>query len=1550
MGTLQPVSLSHSSPQSLVQTGSDTAKVSNPPSSWQGHEIKKSSLPPSVLTLGGRVNFLDGDDSLNDPDAFLDVFSPVIGSDHAFLFLNPKISLSKHSENEQNVGMGVRTMVGESIILGSNLFYDTRESRHNNRFDQLGFGVEILTEWVDARANYYLPLDGEELIARKETYESETTMKTVWGSAYFSGHQELQNGTETTTTTTTSHLFEQFERAMDGYDLELGVKLPLPDNFPETRIFGGYYHFNSSYGKDIAGPKARFEVRASEGLIFDAEYYEDASLHGSNYYFGVRVRLPFDMWNLGQGRNPFEGAREMFRRKKTPLKNRMTDMVIRDLNVILEESSFREDLTKFKVEKKVKKKGLKKVLQDDITFVGGGSSGSSAGGSSTGGGTGTTDTGGGHGDGGGGHGDDGSGGGGTTPPGTTVWPPGDPCAGGGCGEITGDDDGVDDKACEGDSCVDGKNTSGTEDGTYEHPYNSIQEGVNAAYGEGYVYVKDANTYYENVIMRGGVNLIGAGCIECDGTGGGFVGERPTIDGQSHGPTVTMADNSRISGFNIINTDTGGAPIYRTVGGETYDIRRVGVYSENKTNVTIDCNNLIEGNSKGILLVADSSVKDFVSNITGNTIRNNNEEGIRISLEGMGTEGTFTSSIQGNAVSGNGSDGVRVNISKYGVGTLNASYNQQYTYLYDDDGNYTGYTVTGIEHNGKNGINVDMSDIDNIFLTLYDTEIKNNAEDGAKITLHSSTYINASGGIVGNSNGKNGAEITLTSLGNIDADITGGGNDNAENGGLITISSPGNVNAKIGGGGDRNGKSGIVARIGSDEQPVNDLLLRFSNANGSDNKGGPGIDLVVRANTIHGEDISPYYGAAYIGSSQADNNPTMGMNIDLKANDIAVVFTNNEASGNAGDGVLFNANATNNLQALIGDDYTYNGNTANNNALNGLNIKLHSEGTVTYGYTASGVEYNTADGNQLNGINLDVTSKGLLSFGVLANEASNNGKDGIYANFQSEAPSDPTKIPTEDVSLGVTGFYNHTDGNGLNGLNMSVSSPGNVVLYTGSNADGNGADGVHVDILEANNLFMNVSNSTTSHNGGSGIKIVSPDDNPDDDIYPIKGDVGSSSSSTGAFDNTSFENGQNGIDIDLRTEGSFGSFWLYANNVYDNPGDGMKINLVGNTGINAVLYQNTANDNQGDGIDFNLQAKSGNSFVKTEYNIFTNNGENGFYMKGSSNGYFYVNDSGNTAQNNLGAGMKYDFSPDDQYNLNASIYGNTLKDNGGNGLDVNLKTSLPNKGAVYINIGLSSGGNTISGNLNGVYLNLYNALGYAAGSSSSVNFIGNNTSSNRENGIFIDFDDFEYSTINLIGNTVDSNGAEGAKLNLTSGSGVNALSFYHTFTDNVMTHNLGNGITINESANSHFIVFSSKDGNKQYSGRDGNLISDNGGDGVKMNIALTPRGGSSASEIGILAADTVIANNGANGMTFNLTGMTPTSTVLNFGDPTYNASYNGYNSIYENVGYDFLNNSSYLIKAENNWWGENPPDTTDFSNPVSGGSIDYDPYLSSDPNP
>src|SRR6185295_17464841 len=50
--------------------------------------------------------------------------------------------------------------------------YDRINSTYGNDYNELGFGVEVLTHWIDARFNYYLPESGQDIAESKAVAQS----------------------------------------------------------------------------------------------------------------------------------------------------------------------------------------------------------------------------------------------------------------------------------------------------------------------------------------------------------------------------------------------------------------------------------------------------------------------------------------------------------------------------------------------------------------------------------------------------------------------------------------------------------------------------------------------------------------------------------------------------------------------------------------------------------------------------------------------------------------------------------------------------------------------------------------------------------------------------------------------------------------------------------------------------------------------------------------------------------------------------------------------------------------------------------------------------------------------------------------------------------------------------------------------------------------------------------------------------------------------------------------------------------------------------------
>lgn len=234
----------------------------------------------------------------------------------AFLFLNSRYHYEDNGQMISSTGLGFRKLLPEQqVILGVNAYWDSLHSEHGSDFDQAGLGAEILTKWVDARFNYYLPENDQVQVGS----HSESKSRRTAGSGFVR-------------TTSSQQSFETREAALEGFNAEIGVLLPLC-KYTEVRLYGGYYHYDNPFGSDYEGFKARLETRLLPGVIADVEYWDDAALMGGHWTAGLRASVPFSVYNLVTGRNPFEGFGDSFTPREREFKERMGDMVERSHRV-----------------------------------------------------------------------------------------------------------------------------------------------------------------------------------------------------------------------------------------------------------------------------------------------------------------------------------------------------------------------------------------------------------------------------------------------------------------------------------------------------------------------------------------------------------------------------------------------------------------------------------------------------------------------------------------------------------------------------------------------------------------------------------------------------------------------------------------------------------------------------------------------------------------------------------------------------------------------------------------------------------------------------------------------------------------------------------------------------------------------------------------------------------------------------------------------------------------------------------------------------------------
>ena len=260
------------------------------------HDTTYGELPAGTITAGGKFgSHLES--------GMLDALVPFARVGDITLFGDLRGTWDDNSQFLLSTGLGVRYLVpGRDIIIGGNVYYDFIDSKSDNHFDQFGFGAEVLTRWLDARFNYYLP-DG--------------SVQTVGNSL----------------------ASLQLESGIEGWNTEAGFLIPGLDKYVEARLFAGYYSYHSKVGVNFEGWKARAEIRWTPGITTDLEWWEgnsarSNSLNGGNWVAGVRVSLPFEIGNIAQGKNPFAGAGDALRfGKQRKFSERLGETVLRSHRV-----------------------------------------------------------------------------------------------------------------------------------------------------------------------------------------------------------------------------------------------------------------------------------------------------------------------------------------------------------------------------------------------------------------------------------------------------------------------------------------------------------------------------------------------------------------------------------------------------------------------------------------------------------------------------------------------------------------------------------------------------------------------------------------------------------------------------------------------------------------------------------------------------------------------------------------------------------------------------------------------------------------------------------------------------------------------------------------------------------------------------------------------------------------------------------------------------------------------------------------------------------------
>ena len=184
------------------------------------------------------------------PAFSLDPIVPLVRGqdDSQVVFVEPRVTL-RNKELLSNLGVGYRQLTPDRAwLLGTNMFwdYDTTHSHY-----RLGWGLEAMSTYAEARTNFYLPLSQERLVEER-------------GGVLI------------------------FEDPVNGFDFELGAPVPY---YSRLKLFGGYNWYNYQKFKNRYGWTVRTEYTPVPFVVIDGRVSDDTK---GNVDWGLTLafRLP----------------------------------------------------------------------------------------------------------------------------------------------------------------------------------------------------------------------------------------------------------------------------------------------------------------------------------------------------------------------------------------------------------------------------------------------------------------------------------------------------------------------------------------------------------------------------------------------------------------------------------------------------------------------------------------------------------------------------------------------------------------------------------------------------------------------------------------------------------------------------------------------------------------------------------------------------------------------------------------------------------------------------------------------------------------------------------------------------------------------------------------------------------------------------------------------------------------------------------------------------------------------------------------------------------
>ena len=243
----------------------------------------------------------------------LNYMQPFLANDNHLPILDLKLKLDNQKSKEINLGLVYRYNYDDNAILGTYAYFDHRRTGSNFSISGLTAGVEVLSKYIDARANIYIPQN-----KRKKLKHNSKKSVEIKGTSIFAvsgGHK--------------------YESALKGYDIEVGTPLfAFSDSLNETfgtKVYVARYSFTAKNVKPIVG--TRFRIEQDLGKIWAGDNSYKFHVSAETQFDKVRKRQNF----IGLGvKVAFSDKKSLYKKKQSGLRHRMMETVIRDVDIVTE--------------------------------------------------------------------------------------------------------------------------------------------------------------------------------------------------------------------------------------------------------------------------------------------------------------------------------------------------------------------------------------------------------------------------------------------------------------------------------------------------------------------------------------------------------------------------------------------------------------------------------------------------------------------------------------------------------------------------------------------------------------------------------------------------------------------------------------------------------------------------------------------------------------------------------------------------------------------------------------------------------------------------------------------------------------------------------------------------------------------------------------------------------------------------------------------------------------------------------------------------------------